>query len=90
VRAQHVRADAPPRFAAREPAAQGERDRHADDEQERREHDVHERHPAAAPVAIGEVHHPVRHDLPRAGDVVHVDHREHHQAAQGVDGGDAG
>jgi len=42
---------------------------------------INERHSAAPAMTVAEMDHPVRHDLPGAGEVVHENHHEHHKSA---------
>jgi hypothetical protein len=56
---------------------------------ERGKNQVHKRHPAAATATVAEMNHPIRHNLPRARQVVHVNHHEHDEAAEGINRGDA-
>ena len=80
----------PNRLPFGQPGTEGERNGHADDEQKTRENKIHKSH-AADPfrMAVAEMHHPVGHELAgRAGEVVHENHREHDQSAQGVNGRD--
>ena len=81
--------DLPGRLALRDAPAQGDGHGHADDKQERGEHQIHEGHAAAPAMTVAEMHHPIGHDLAGAGEVVHEDHHEHHETAQRIDGRDA-
>ena len=71
--------------------AEGEGNGHADNEQEAGKDHIDEGHAAGTlGVAFTEVDHPVGDELAgSAGEVVHEDHGEHDEAAEGVDGGDA-
>jgi len=76
-------------FALRNSTAESKGNRHSDYEQEGGKNQIDERHSAALGMTVAVMHHPVGHDLPGAGEVVHENHHEHHKPAQRVNGGEA-
>src|SRR5882724_1223362 len=87
---EDVQKSFPGRLALVQARAEGEGDRHANDEQKAGEYQVHESHSAAAAMTVAEMDHPIGNEpLRSARKVVHKNHGEHDEATQGINGGDA-
>ncbi len=79
----------PQRLARIEPRAEGKRNGHSGDEQESGEHQIHKRHAAGVAMTGVIMDHPIRHNFPAAGEIVHKNHHEHHQPAKSINRSDA-
>jgi hypothetical protein len=82
--AENVGERASDRLALLQSTSETQRDRHTHDEKKGGEDQVDEGHAAAFGVAVAEMNHGIGHDMSRAREVVHEDHQEHHEPAQGV------